>query len=135
MVIRKGSDKHDEVVESYNAKTTKTTPLIVAPLDQQDPYESNRAWQHVIAGIAKGNMDIVGVEKSKIENVQRELRRKEQSEGRQWQRRFFTQVEGCPRFDRLAKVVGEKIEKEKTGGVWRFDDEKAKNAKPPYHAG
>ncbi|KAL9629134.1 MAG: hypothetical protein Q9164_007008 [Protoblastenia rupestris] len=122
-----GLKKHSgDPIDSYNAKTAKTTPLIVPPLDQQDPYESNRAWQSVAAGIQKGDMDIVHIEKSKIENAQRELRRKEQAEGREWQRRFFKKLPGNTddMFEKLARPCGERIEAEKTGGVWRFDESK-----------
>lgn len=116
--------KKAEPIQTYNAKTSKTTPLTVAPLHQQDAMESNRAWQHVAAGIEKGNMDIVHVEKSKIENTQREMRRKEQAEGREWPRKFFKRSSPPdPLFDHLAKSIpGERIEAEKTGGVWRFDE-------------
>lgn len=79
-------------------------------------------------------MDTVGIEKSKIENAQRELRKKEQAEGREWQRRFFKRVPlPCPTFEKLARPIAEKIESDKTGGVWRFDSDKAQSAKPPFH--
>lgn len=130
--IRDGKKKVGGDLESYNAKTSKTTQLTVAPLDQQETYESNRAWQRVAAAISKGDMDTVGVEKGKIENAQRELRRKEQSEGREWERRFFKRMPGCTTFEALAKPVGERIEIEKTGGVWRFDSEKAGGLKPQF---
>ncbi|MCJ1345335.1 Oxysterol binding protein [Peltigera leucophlebia] len=119
--IRDGTKKHGGEIETYNAKTSKTTPLTVRPINQQDPYESNRAWQYVAAAISKGDMDTVGAEKSKIENAQRELRKKEQSEGREWERRFFKRVETCPILETLANPLGEKIESDKTGGLWRFD--------------
>ena len=79
-------------------------------------------------------MALVGHEKSKIEESQRELRRKEQAEGREWERRFFTRMNGDPLFEKLAKPIGEKIESDKTGGIWRFDGHKASNAKPPFQA-
>ena len=70
-------------------------------------------------------MDTVGIEKSKIEMAQRELRKQEQAEGREWQRRFFERLPGpCPVFDKLARVVGERIESDKTGGVWRFSGDR-----------
>ena len=74
----------------------------------------------------KSDMDTVHIEKSKIENTQRELRRKEQAEGREWQRRFFKRSSPPDQvFDQLAKTIpGERIEAEKTGGVWRFDESK-----------
>ena len=72
-------------------------------------------------------MDVVHNEKSKIEMSQRELRRKEQAEGREWQRRFFKRYSPPdPLFEKLARSIpGEKIEAEKTGGVWRFDESKS----------
>jgi len=124
-----GHLKKVEPIDSYNAKTAKITPLQVAPLEQQDPYESNRAWEKVAAGIIKGDMDTVHIEKSKIENTQRELRKKEQAEGREYKRRFFKRLQGQDEvFGNLVKYIpGEKIEAEKTGGVWRFEQGK-KNA-------
>lgn len=76
-------------------------------------------------------MDTTSVEKSKIENAQRELRKKEQAEGREWERRFFSKVSSDPIFEKLAAVIGEKSETEKTGGMWRFDVGKAQRALAP----
>ncbi len=129
--------KKADPIETHNAKTTKTTPLQIAPIHQQDPYESNRAWQKVAEGIMKGDMDVVHVEKSKIEMSQRELRRKEQAEGREWQRRFFKRFSPTDAlFEKLARPIpGERIEAEKTGGVWRFDESKVQEgAKEPTQA-
>ena len=160
-VIKEGASagkklSHSNTVDTFVHKQTPTTPLIVAPLDQQDLYEAKRAWNPVAQAIAKGDMDTTSIEKSKIENAQRELRKKEAAEGREWERRFFTRVlpggnvlpgggsgggsspaAGAPGdkvFETLAKPIGQSIEAEKTGGVWRFDEDKAKAAKPPYHA-
>jgi hypothetical protein len=113
-------------VDSYAASNTKTTPLQVAPLEEQDDLEAHKAWKKVIDAISKGDMDTTNYEKSKIENSQRDLRKKEIAEGREWQRRYFSKVESDPLFDRLAKPIGEKIEADRTGGIWRFDVEKAK---------
>ena len=120
-------------METYDGSTAKTTPLTVAPLEQQDERESKRAWKKVADAILKGDMDTVHVEKSKIENAQRDLRKKEQAEGREWERKFFTKVQSDPLFDKLAKPTGFAIEADKTNGIWRFDAEKAKaNSKPPF---
>ncbi|MCJ1361136.1 Oxysterol binding protein [Acarospora aff. strigata] len=120
--IRDGK-KHE--IETYSAKNQKVTPLIVAPLDHQDPYETRRAWHAVADAISRGDMDKTSLEKSKIENSQRDMRKKEQAEGREWERRFFTRVPNDPVFDRLAAPLGERSETEKTGGIWRFDVGKA----------
>ena len=74
-------------------------------------------------------MDTTSTEKSKIENSQREMRRKEQAEGREWQRRYFTKLPAADAvFETLSKPIAEKIELEKTGGVWRFDPQKYQKA-------
>ncbi|EHA23076.1 hypothetical protein CBS147343_5541 [Aspergillus niger] len=132
--VIKDSRKHE--VDRFSVKHTKTTPLTLAPVDQQDLYESRRAWADVAAGIERGDMDAVSVAKSKIENAQRELRRVEKSEGREWDRRFFKRVNDTDdeEFWRLARMIGvTSLESDKTGGVWRFDPTSAADAKPPYH--
>ena len=130
-VIKDGSKKHGSEVEFFDHKNRKVTPLTLAPLEEQDPLESNKAWQKVKEAILKSDMDTVGIEKSKIENAQREMRKKEQAEGREWQRRFFTKQESDPLFEKLTKPIGEKIENDKTNGIWRFDSQKAANAQQP----
>ncbi len=121
-VIKDGKTK--KVVDSYTAKSNPTTPLTIAPIEEQDPLESRRAWSRVAAAIQKGDMDTTGAEKSTIEHQQRELRKKEQQEGREWERRYFSRVEKDAVFDALAPKIGEKSEPEKTGGMWRWDEEK-----------
>jgi oxysterol-binding protein-related protein 9/10/11 len=133
-----GKSKKGKQVESY--RTAPTTPLKVAPIDQQDPFESRCAWRHVAASIAKGDMDAVSHHKSKIENAQRELRKKEKDEARDWERKFFRTIgeDADPVFAKLVKMVGGAtpwagVESEKTGGVWRFDPERAGRATKPFH--
>ncbi|KAL1968341.1 hypothetical protein VTN77DRAFT_1870 [Rasamsonia byssochlamydoides] len=138
-VIKDARTKQE--VETYNVVNIKTTPLTVAPLEEQDPYESRRAWHDVACAIERGDMDATSAAKSKIENAQRELRKKEKEEGREWERRFFKRVneKDDPVFMRLATMLdlthgnGVGIESDRTAGVWRFDKERAKDAKPPYH--
>ncbi|KAI9893486.1 MAG: Oxysterol binding protein [Vezdaea aestivalis] len=123
----KDAKKH--VIETHNAKTAKTTPLIVEGVDKQDPMESRRAWKDVAAGIQKGDMDAVSAAKGKIENEQRDLRKKEASEGRVWVRRYFSSAPKDTLFDKLGVEIGEQAEQDKTGGIWRWDPEKAAGIK------
>ncbi|KAI9798180.1 MAG: Oxysterol binding protein [Piccolia ochrophora] len=113
-------------IDSYTAKNTPTTPLKVAPLDKQDELESRRAWRDVAAAIEKGDMDKTSAAKSKIENQQRDLRKKEQSDSREWERRYFSRVEAKDTvFESLGPKAGESsAEPEKTDGVWRWDQKK-----------
>jgi hypothetical protein len=117
--------KHGSVIETYDADATPTTPLKVKPIEQQDPMESRRAWSKVAEGIAKGDMDYTGIEKSKIENEQRALRAKEKAEGRVWERRYFSQVQSDKVLDTLGPAIGLSPDADKTGGIWRFDKKKA----------
>ena len=141
-VIKEGEGKKAPEVDTYNAKANKIVPLIVAPIEQQDPFESRKAWRMVGKSIEKGDMDATSHYKSRIEMAQRALRRKEQEEKRDWQRVFFSQANpSSPEevtFQNLVKVInragGWQVEPEKTGGIWRFDPDKARNANPPFHA-
>ena len=130
--IKQGGSKHGTVLETYNANKHPTTKLKLPPLEEQSPLESKKAWNKVANAILKGDMDTTSNEKSKIEVQQREMRKKEQAEGKEWQRTFFSRQTEDPLLTKLAKATGEKIEPEKTGGVWRFDPEKAAKAKRPF---
>jgi oxysterol-binding protein-related protein 9/10/11 len=125
--------KTKQVVDTYDPNVTKVTQLTVAPIEQQDELESRRAWKKVADAISKGDMDTTSNEKSIIENSQRELRKKEKEEGREWERRFFTRTDKYPLFEKLASSIGEQINDSSTNGVWIFDAEKASKAKPPFH--
>jgi oxysterol-binding protein-related protein 9/10/11 len=132
------STKKGKEVESYRAMPT--TALNVAPIEQQDAFESRRAWRQVAASIAKGDMDAVSHHKSKIENAQRELRKRERDEGREWERKFFKTIgaDDVAGFDKLVQMVSGAtpwagIESEKTAGIWRFDPDRAARASRPFH--
>jgi len=121
------------VVEKYDAKREPKTQLQVAPIADQDPLESRHAWQKVAEAIQKGDMNTTATEKSIIEEQQRAMRKKEAGEKREWERRFFSRVNSLPVFDKLIKEVPHgDLEASQTDGVWVFDREKAKGAKPPF---
>ncbi|EME41754.1 hypothetical protein DOTSEDRAFT_73974 [Dothistroma septosporum NZE10] len=126
-------DSHGKVVENYDAKKEPRTELQVANLKDQDPLETRRAWKKVADAIAKSDMNLVSVEKTKIEEHQRALRKNEKEAGKDWNRTFFSQAKSLPIFEKLIKEVPSgSLEQEQTGGIWVFDQEKAKNAKPPF---
>jgi len=133
--IHSGPAKHNKssnLVTSYDAATTAAAVLSVAPIEAQHPLESRRAWSRVAEGVAKGDLDLVSVEKGKIENAQREMRAKEKTEGRLWQRRYFSvRTDPDPVLESLAHHVGlsDHGDSDKTGGLWRFDKAKADKAR------
>jgi hypothetical protein len=123
--IREGSSKSGTLINTYDADALPTTPLTIAPTEEQDPLESRRAWAKVAAGITAGDMETTSIEKGKIENNQRALRQKEQAENRTWQRRYFSNVKSNAIIDTLGPIIGLSVDTDKTGGIWRFDEEKA----------
>jgi len=123
------------VVDSWDHKAHKTTPLRVAPLEAQDELETRRAWRRVAEGISRGDMNLVAHEKTLIEQKQRQLRQAEKEAGGEWDRVFFRRATAHPVFAKLAGHVGEGLETDKTNGVWLFDDAKAKQAQKPYRPG
>ena len=98
--------------------------MTLRPIAEQDPLESRRAWEKVQAAINKGDLETTSAEKNRIEVEQREMRKKEKEEGREWERRYFKQVEEDPVFARLAAKQGLVPEADKTNGIWLFDEEK-----------
>jgi hypothetical protein len=121
------------VVDTYDPAVKKTTPLTVAPIEEQDDFESRRAWKKVADAIIKGDMDTTSYQKSIIENRQRAMRKQEKEEGREWERRFFTKTDEYTGFKSLAGKIGEAVNDNLTNGVWIFDAEKASSAQPPFH--
>lgn len=122
-------------LDSWSHAAIKTTPLKVAPVDQQDALESRRAWRKVAEAIGKGDIGTTSSEKTVIETSQRDLRKKETAAGKPWERIFFTRHDGDATFEKLAGKIGETLEADRTGGVWRFDADKAAAAKSPYRPG
>lgn len=128
--VKTNSSKN--LIETWDPTNAPTSNLIVAPVEKQHPLEARRAWANVAAGIAKGDMDYVGREKAKIEQAQRAMRKKEQSEGRDWERRYFTALaEPDAALTVLAPNVGLSTngDADKTGGLWRFDSAKAEKVR------
>ncbi|KAH3918020.1 hypothetical protein HBI56_177380 [Parastagonospora nodorum] len=125
--------KTKSVVDTFDPKVTTTTPLTVAPIEQQDDFETRRAWKKVSDAINKGDMDATSAEKTIIETRQREMRKEEKDAGKEWERKFFTRSDKFPLFQKLAGKVGEPVNDTQTNGVWSFDQEKASAAKSPFH--
>ncbi|KAF3917750.1 hypothetical protein ABW20_dc0101727 [Dactylellina cionopaga] len=127
-------------IETFSHKEASTSPLDLKPIEEQDPLESRRAWAKVAAAIDIGDYELTGVEKSKIENAQRELRKKETTEGTKWEQRFFTSAEDTPVVNKLAGSAGKHMasqgltaialdEPSKTNGLWVFDEKKYQDVK------
>jgi hypothetical protein len=139
--LKEGSGKKAIIISSFKPSDIKLSRLNVAPIEEQDPLESRKAWSQVSRAIDKGDMDATSYFKSRIEQAQRALRAKELKEGRSWQRVFFRNVSpdepeeaGIQKLVKMCTALGwEGLAPDKTGGIWRFDPAKAREAKRPFH--
>jgi len=112
-----------KTVMSLDTGTLKRRELNVKPIEQQKEWESRKAWRYVSEAIDENDMFRIGKEKAKIENEQREMRKREKEQGKSWQRRFFKRVTR----DRLAEELAGKLDDVKLdmpGGIWVWDEEK-----------
>ena len=119
-------DKNGRVIEKLDMESLRRTPLRVAPLEEQHPLESRRAWQHVVNAINDNDILSVGHEKGKIENEQRELRKEERAAGTVWERRYFTRFTVDPVAARVTGATGHNPCAEVDDTIWKFDEGKYK---------
>ncbi|KAI9644187.1 Oxysterol binding protein [Ciborinia camelliae] len=112
-----------KTIFQFNANSLKRKTLKVKPLDEQEEYESRRAWRYVTQAINENDIFKIGKEKGRIESEQREMRKKEKGEGKEWQRRFFVKMGRDEVAEKLAKgLVGASLE---SGcGIWKWDGER-----------
>ena len=118
-----------ESMDTHSTEHYQLTPLVVAPVEEQDALESRRAWYKVAQAIDTGDMQTVNKEKTKIEEEQRAMRKTEKIEGTQWPTRYFTKVDSWPVLENLAKQIGVDLQLESTRGMWKWDEEKCANFK------
>jgi len=119
------NNKTKEEAERFDMNTVQRTPLQVAPIPEQHPLESRRAWQHVADAIHKGDVFTVGHEKGKIENEQREMRKMEKGEGKDFPRRYFSLGERDEVADGLAEgIEGLRQQMDGHQGIWLWDEKK-----------
>ncbi|KAK6465327.1 hypothetical protein DFJ63DRAFT_282652 [Scheffersomyces coipomensis] len=73
----------------YDAQALDANHVIVKPLEEQHELESRKIWDKVAEAIKKGEYETIYQQKSLIENNQRDLRKKEQLAGINWETRWF----------------------------------------------
>ncbi|KAK0625091.1 hypothetical protein B0T17DRAFT_617227 [Bombardia bombarda] len=130
-----------ETLEVYkvDAEENAAAPVDLPPVEEQDPWESRRAWGGVLNGMEAGDMRKVLGEKTRIEQAQRAMRRDEESRGEKWEPLLFQahSAEDSGVFHELAEGMGAEwgLFPEKTKGVWRVDGERVKGLKRPFRPG
>jgi len=89
----------------FDAHNAHVHPMIVAPEDDQEEYESRRLWSGVTAGIKAKNLDMATDYKNQIEETQRANLRYRQAEGVEWHPRFFQETNDSFVFRHLKRCV------------------------------
>jgi hypothetical protein len=120
-------------VEDIDVNALPSAKIKVDNLEDQDPWESRKAWAGVISSIKSNNMRGVTTAKAQIEEGQRRMRREEEARGEQWKSLFFKRVERDPVFEKLSALDPGSFTLSHGGGLWKVDEEAIKNAKKPYH--
>ncbi|KAI0243500.1 Oxysterol-binding protein OBPa, partial [Massospora cicadina] len=77
----------------FDASASQTFPKLVAPEDEQDPFESRRLWKNVTNNLKCKNIDAASEEKNAIEQGQRDDTRVREESGKGYNHRFFDVTE------------------------------------------
>lgn len=125
-------DSHGTMIEEYNVAAAQATVFRTLPLDQQDPWESRKAWRGVIEAIQNGDMQGVADNKTAIENAQRELRKKPETREESWESLFFKKESGHEVAGNLMTRVNQSLDVAKTCGVWRFQPDAMQSRARPW---
>lgn len=80
----------------FDAAHSKPTPPTARPLEEQDARESQKLWYATAQAVIARNHEVATVEKTKIEDAQRDEAKRREEEGVDWQPRLFRHVEGGP---------------------------------------
>ena len=128
--------KTDKDIETFDIPGSKSTPIITDSLEEQDSWETRRAWKSVREALESGNMQGTSDAKSELENGQRAMRKADGDDGASWPRVFFRNVGKDPIAEDLAGKIGEKIDPKDTEGIWLFNlDAWNEGIQKPYHGG
>ncbi|KAK3074376.1 hypothetical protein LTR53_003239 [Teratosphaeriaceae sp. CCFEE 6253] len=125
-------DASGKTIDTYDVGAAPASEFRAPPLDEQDPWESRKAWGGVIESIHRGDMQGVADHKSRLENGQRAMRKLPETQEASWEAVFFRKEEGNAVAERLMAGVGQKLNSESTCGVWRYDLQGAAKRERPW---
>lgn len=133
-------EREGKIIETVDmVEATKQHQKIqIDSLEDMDPWESRRAWHDTAEAIRKLDFGNTSAAKGFLEQGQRDMRKEEQQNGTKWEQAFFKNSDSHPTVEKLmAKLPGGNFmdQKEKTCGVWSFDQEAWDKREKPYHPG
>ena len=126
--------KEDRDIETFDVPNSKSTQIMTDSLDDQDPWETRRAWRNVREALEKGDMQGTSDAKNELENGQRAMRKDQGDDGGSFPRIFFKAVEKKPIAEELSRKIGATIDPKQTEGTWLFNLDAWENGiEKPYH--
>jgi hypothetical protein len=114
-------ERSDAVVETYDYDTASLPRLQTEPLERQDPWESQQAWNDTTTALDKGDMQGAADAKSKIEEGQRAMRAEEEQRGETWKTIFFRNEREDPVYSKLAAGLNTGDDLSKEFGFWKYN--------------
>ncbi|CAO2654834.1 Nn.00g115670.m01.CDS01 [Neocucurbitaria sp. VM-36] len=120
-------------IETFDVMALQSQKMRVPDLSAQDPWESRRAWGDTIAALHRSDMKGATDSKSVIEEGQRQMRKDDEAQGKQWKNIFFRSVQQDPVFEKLAVHDNGSFTIGREGGIWKVNQEAITTAKKPYH--
>lgn len=123
------------VLEKFSFKDPKNeaSHIEIPAIEDQDQWESRRAWAPVIDGLVRGDYHAASQAKHTLEQAQRRMRAEEARDQKTWTPLLFTNFSGIDHgvFHRLAKGTGWKLRDKDTKGVWKLDVSKIDGLRRP----
>ncbi|PSR90329.1 oxysterol-binding protein [Coniella lustricola] len=128
-----------QLLEKYDVDALDNQParMNIKPLDEQDEWESRRAWRGVADALRRGDFRNAVTEKSRLEEAQRRMRADEAKLGTTFEPLLFRRKGGEEHdvFHELAKGTDWQLQAERTKGVWQVDDQKTTGIQHPLRGG
>ena len=120
-------------IDICDVNAAKRVPALLKPLQNQDPWETRRAWAGVLEALKKGDLAAASAKKASLEEAQRRIRKREAAKGVKWKPVFFFQTENPVLTRQNTKLVESGIAIEKPQGLWKADKKKIRTYNKPYH--
>ncbi|KAF4992881.1 hypothetical protein FDECE_13573 [Fusarium decemcellulare] len=125
-----------KILETYRVDAPENNPasMQLEQIEEQDPWESRRAWGNVIKELKLGNLRAAAAAKNQLEEAQRQMRKQEKDRGETWRPLLFHSQPGTSyqTFHDLTKGIDWPLLDSQTKGMWRIDDDLLARAQKPY---
>ncbi|KPI45578.1 Protein kes1 [Cyphellophora attinorum] len=118
----------DNTTQTYNLSDPANKPAPMTLPQQSSPWHSRRAWADVASALQKGDFSAALEAKSKLENAQREMRKREKASGQTWQSAFFRKVDEREEGALMGLVDASGLDEKSiigNDGCWRYDPARA----------